>query len=81
MYTSGTTSVPKGVLTTHRNVAAAETSPRWPCGEDSVSLTPVPMFHIGGIGWAFLGLWNGATTILVSELVPRRGSASSSASA
>jgi long-chain acyl-CoA synthetase len=28
------------------------------------------MFHIGGIGWAFLGLWNGATTILVSEFVP-----------
>ena len=28
------------------------------------------MFHIGGIGWAFLGLWNGATTILVGEFVP-----------
>ena len=27
------------------------------------------MFHIGGIGWAFLGLWNGATTVLVSEFV------------
>jgi long-chain acyl-CoA synthetase len=25
------------------------------------------MFHIGGIGWAFLGLWNGATTILLRE--------------
>ena len=28
------------------------------------------MFHIGGIGWTFLGLWNGATTILVREFVP-----------
>src|SRR5260221_1114061 len=27
----------------------------------------MPMFHIGGIGWAFIGLWNGATTILVGE--------------
>jgi long-chain acyl-CoA synthetase len=27
------------------------------------------MFHIGGIGWAFLGLWNGATTVLVSQFV------------
>jgi len=68
MYTSGTTGVPKGVLTTHRNLAAAaETSPRWGFDADTVSLTPLPMFHIGGIGWAFLGLWNGATTTLVSE--------------
>jgi long-chain acyl-CoA synthetase len=71
MYTSGTTGVPKGVLTTHRNLAAAaETSPRWGFDADTVSVTPLPMFHIGGIGWAFLGLWNGATTILVSEFVP-----------
>jgi acyl-CoA synthetase (AMP-forming)/AMP-acid ligase II len=71
LYTSGTTGVPKGVLTTHRNLAAAaETSPHWAFDCDSVSLTPLPMFHIGGIGWAFLGLWNGATTILVSEFDP-----------
>jgi long-chain acyl-CoA synthetase len=71
MYTSGTTGVPKGVLTTHRNLAAAaETSPLWAFDEGTVSLTPLPMFHIGGIGWAFLGLWNGATTILVSDFVP-----------
>jgi long-chain acyl-CoA synthetase len=68
LYTSGTTGVPKGVLTTHRNLAAAaETSPHWEFDGDSVSLTPLPMFHIGGIGWAFLGLWNGATTILLRE--------------
>jgi long-chain acyl-CoA synthetase len=68
MYTSGTTGVPKGVLSTHRNLAAAaETSPYWNFDADSISLTPLPMFHIGGIGWAFLGLWNGATTVLVSE--------------
>src|SRR5262249_3457378 len=46
------------------------TSPYWEFDADSVSLTPLPMFHIGGIGWAFLGLWNGATTELVSEFVP-----------
>jgi long-chain acyl-CoA synthetase len=71
LYTSGTTGQPKGVLTTHRNLtAAAETSPYWEFDADTVSLTPLPMFHIGGIGWVYLGLWNGATTILVSEFAP-----------
>ena len=71
LYTSGTTGVPKGVLTTHRNLAAAvESSPRWEFDADTISMTPLPMFHIGGIGWAFLGLWNAATTVLVGEFVP-----------
>ena len=39
----------------------------WEFDSPSVSLTPLPMFHIGGIGWAFVGLWNGATTILVRD--------------
>src|SRR4029079_16275372 len=39
----------------------------WSFDPDSVSLTPLPMFHVGGIGWAYLGLSQGATTILVSE--------------
>jgi long-chain acyl-CoA synthetase len=68
MYTSGTTGVPKGVLTTHANLAAAAmTSARWDFDGDTVSLTPLPMFHIGGIGWAYCGLWHGATTVLVSD--------------
>jgi long-chain acyl-CoA synthetase len=71
LYTSGTTGVPKGVLTTHRNLAAAvESSPRWEFDAGTISMTPLPMFHIGGIGWAFLGLWNAATTVLVGEFVP-----------
>jgi long-chain acyl-CoA synthetase len=68
MYTSGTTGVPKGVLTTQRNLAAAAAASRlWMFDDRSVSLTPLPMFHIGGIGWVYLGLCNGATTILVRD--------------
>jgi len=68
MYTSGTTGAPKGVLTTQRNLAAATLNvPAWRFDEASISLTPLPMFHIGGIGWTYLGLSQGATTILVSE--------------
>jgi long-chain acyl-CoA synthetase len=73
MYTSGTTGLPKGVLTTQRNLAAAYLSADvWSFDSRSVSLTPLPMFHIGGIGWAYLGLVNGATTILVSEFDARQ---------
>ena len=32
-----------------------------------MSLTPLPMFHVGGIAWTYLALSQGATTILVSE--------------
>jgi long-chain acyl-CoA synthetase len=68
MYTSGTTGLPKGVMTTQRNLAAAFLSAElWSFDSGSVSLTPLPMFHIGGIGWAYLGLVCGGTTILVSE--------------
>ena len=71
MYTSGTTGIPKGVLSTHRNMAAAAaTSSRWGFDETAISLTPLPLFHIGGIGWVYCGLWHGATTILVSEFEP-----------
>jgi long-chain acyl-CoA synthetase len=72
MYTSGTTGLPKGVLTTHRNLAAAvDSSPLWSFDEDTVSLTPLPMFHVGGLAWTYLGLCNGGTTILVTEFEPQ----------
>jgi long-chain acyl-CoA synthetase len=68
MYTSGTTGLPKGVLTTERNLAAAFLSAElWSFDAQTISLTPLPMFHIGGIGWAYLGLVCGATTILVTD--------------
>jgi long-chain acyl-CoA synthetase len=68
LYTSGTTGLPKGVLTTQRNLAAAYLSANlWSFNSDTISLTPLPMFHVGGLAWAYLALVDGATTILVPE--------------
>jgi long-chain acyl-CoA synthetase len=73
MYTSGTTGLPKGVLTTQRNLAAAYLSADlWSVNAETISLTPLPMFHVGGIAWAYLALVDGATTILVPQFDARR---------
>jgi long-chain acyl-CoA synthetase len=70
LYTSGTTGVAKGVLTTHRNLenAVRDTAEPWGVDEDSVCLAAMPLFHIGGIGWLFLGLYHGTRNIVVPTI-------------
>jgi len=72
LYSSGTTGHPKGVLITYGNVAAFLEA-----GLDinaldaeSVSMVALPVFHIGGTGWAMQALANGATILVMRELVP-----------
>ena len=73
LYSSGTTGRPKGVQLTQANLFAGLSI--YPAlldlGPDSVSMVAMPLYHIGGGGWALAGLNVGATNVLVRDVVPR----------
>jgi len=78
LYTSGTTGKPKGAMLSHANLlnllengAGADADwNRWT--EDDVSLVAMPIFHIGGTGWALLGLYYGAKGVIAREFDPTK---------
>jgi malonyl-CoA/methylmalonyl-CoA synthetase len=64
LYTSGTTSKPKGVVTTHANIAAQITSlvEAWEWTADDRIVLCLPLHHIHGIiNIVCCALWSGAT--------------------
>lgn len=70
LYTSGTTSRPKGVVTTHDNIAAQIVSlvEAWEWSADDRILLCLPLHHLHGIiNVVSCALWSGATC----EMLPR----------
>ena len=69
LYSSGTTGRPKGVMLTNDNFLGILPSARdlWGMNEHAVNLVAMPLFHIGGSGWATAGQYNGCKSIIVRE--------------
>ena len=73
--TSGTTGLPKGAMLTGINVlntglCLALEMPEM--REGGRSLVCLPMFHIGGAGWALWSMQEGMTVVMVREVVPEQ---------
>ncbi|MFM8970732.1 MAG: AMP-binding protein, partial [Actinomycetota bacterium] len=69
LYSSGTTGRPKGVMLTNENFLGILPSARdlWGMDEQAINLVAMPLFHIGGSGWATAGQYNGCKSIIVRE--------------
>src|SRR5262249_15523350 len=70
--TSGTAGLPKGAMLTNRNLGTIlpHVSSPWGLDDTSVNVVAMPLFHIGGSGWALCGMWNGCHSILFREFNP-----------
>jgi len=72
LYSSGTTGRPKGVMLSNDNFFGMLPMAReiWELEETSINLAAMPLFHIGGGGWATAGMYNGCTTVIMRDLDP-----------
>ena len=72
LYTSGTTGLPKGVMLTNANLSTAigSAGETFSITEDTVSLVAMPLFHIGGSGWALCAMSRGGRSIIFRDVDP-----------
>jgi acyl-CoA synthetase (AMP-forming)/AMP-acid ligase II len=69
MYSSGTTGRPKGVLLSYRALVnhTVNIAPQIPFVRGDKNLVAMPLFHVGGICSAFLGIRAGVATVVTRE--------------
>lgn len=73
IYTSGTTSVPKGVALTYANLSqyvVSTMSPADPGEEPDVTLLSVPMFHVAGVTPIMSSVFGGRTLVILPQFDP-----------
>lgn len=74
LYTSGTTGTPKGVVLSHENLSylSRMAGELWGFTAHSVNLVAMPLFHIGGIGYAMTAFSQGGHTVLHQQVDPAK---------
>jgi long-chain acyl-CoA synthetase len=73
LYTSGTTGLPKGVMLANRNIEAMmglAGAGAFDTDHRTVSLVAMPLFHIGGSGWALTAMSRGGVSVILRDLDP-----------
>jgi crotonobetaine/carnitine-CoA ligase len=75
MFTTGTTSRPKGVVWTHANVlwGGRVNSMQQGLRADDVSMIFLPLYHVAGLSWNFFSqMWAGGTIVMQSKFSASR---------
>jgi long-chain acyl-CoA synthetase len=58
------------MLTNKTLYTAFGSAPNWQLDADAVNMAAMPLFHIGGAGWAMVGMHLGATTVTMRDAEP-----------
>lgn len=73
LFTSGTTAMPKGVVTTYQDFTIYVTNtmaPADPEGPHNKTLLSVPLFHIAGATAMISAIWGGRTLVVLPQFTP-----------